>query len=155
MENAMNRAIDLSIANAKNRKGGPFASVILKNGLVISEGTNMVTSTNDPSAHGEIVAIRRACKVLNTHNLTGCELYTNCFCCPMCFACIRWARIDKIYYTLTRENADSIGFSDLEIYQEIKNMMNGEPIPTMIQIKDDRAIEAFKIWNSDKEKIKY
>jgi len=151
----MERAIELSIENAKNRQGGPFGATIVKDGVIISEGTNMVTMLKDPSGHAEVIAIRKACKELNTHDLTGCEIYTSCCPCSMCFACIRWARIDKIYYANTREDAHDIGFSDLEIHEELKHIMNGCATPNFIHIKNDKAIEAFKIWENDKDKIKY
>lgn len=152
---AMNRAIDISIENSRNRIGGPFGAVILYEGKIIAEGSNLVTQEYDPSCHAEIVAIRRACKELKTHDLSGCVLVSSCYNCSMCFSCARWAHIDKIYYCNTREDAANIGFSDVEIYEEIKHKMNGGATPNIIQIKNDDGIKAFEIWNADKDKVKY
>lgn len=155
IKHAMERAIELSINNAKNRTGGPFGSVVVRNGKIISEGSNMVTTWNDSTAHAEIVAIRKACQELKTHDLSGCVLFTSCFCCSMCFSASRWSRINKIYYANTREDAAKIGFSDVDIYEEIKHMMNGGETPNIIQIKNENAIKAFQIWDADKNKIEY
>ena len=114
----MAKAIELSIKSA-NTTGGPFGSVIVKDQRIIAEGSNKVTSTNDPTAHGEIVAIREACKNLNTFDLSGCEIYTSCEPCPMCLSAIYWSRLGKIYYANTREDAKNIDFDDSFIYTEI------------------------------------
>ena len=111
----MAKAIELSI-NSANTIGGPFGSVIVKDNKIIAEGSNKVTSSNDPTAHGEIVAIREACKKLNTFDLSGCDIYTSCEPCPMCLSAIYWSRIDKIYYANTREDAEKIDFDDSFIY---------------------------------------
>ena len=122
----MAKAIELSI-NSANTIGGPFGSVIVKDDKIIAEGSNKVTSSNDPTAHGEIVAIREACKNLNTFDLSGCEIYTSCEPCPMCIAAIYWSRLDKIYYANTREDAKNIDFDDSFIYTEIpKKLMIGK-----------------------------
>ena len=105
----MHRAIELSIESAKS-KGGPFGSVIVKKNKIIAEGSNKVTMNNDPTAHGEVVAIREACKNLKTFDLSGCEIYTSCEPCPMCLSAIYWSRLDKIYYANTREDAKNIDF---------------------------------------------
>ena len=107
----MAKAIELSI-NSANTIGGPFGSVIVKDNKIIAEGSNKGTSSNDPTAHGEIVAIREACKNLNTFDLSGCEIYTSCEPCPMCLSAIYWSRLDKIYYANTREDAKNIDFDD-------------------------------------------
>jgi len=114
----MLRAIALSIESVK-AGGGPFGSVIVKDDKIISEGFNKVTSTNDPTAHGEIVAIRDACKNLNNFDLKNCDLYTSCEPCPMCLSAIYWSRIDKIYYANTRDDAQKIDFDDSLIYSEL------------------------------------
>jgi tRNA(Arg) A34 adenosine deaminase TadA len=152
---AMDRAIELSIENAKERKGGPFAAIIIKNNEIISEGQNEVTSTYDPSNHAEIMAIRKACQKLKTHNLSGCILISSCYSCSMCYSCAKWAGIDTIYYCNTREEAACIGFHDLKIYEEIKDIMNGKEVANIIRIQNPKAIEAFKIWDADKDKIVY
>ena len=115
----MKKAIRLSIANVEKGNGGPFGAVIVKDGKVIARGVNNVTSTNDPTAHAEIVAIRKACKALKTYQLTGCEIYTSCEPCPMCLAAIYWARHDKIYFAGSKEDAAAINFDDKLIYEEI------------------------------------
>ncbi len=147
------KAIELSIQSAKT-SGGPFGSVIVKDNKIISEGYNKVTSTNDPTAHGEIVAIREACKKLNTFNLTGCDIYSSCEPCPMCLSAIYWSHIDKIFYANTREDAKNIDFDDSLIYKEINKDKNDRKIK-MFQMHRDEALEAFTIWNNKKDKIKY
>ena len=135
-ENFMLRAIELSI-NSVKKDGGPFGCVITKNGTIISEGSNRVTSSNDPTAHAEIVAIREACKKLNTFNLSGCDLYSSCEPCPMCLSAIYWSHFD-----------DSL------IYSEIKKEFKDRKIP-MKQMMRDKAIEAFEIWDKKTDKIEY
>ena len=149
----MKRAIELSIESVKN-VGGPFGAVIVKDDKIIAEGSNNVTSTNDPTAHGEIVAIREACKKLNNFNLKGCELYSTCEPCPMCLSAIYWARIDKIYYANTREDAKKIDFDDSLIYSEFNKNIDERKIP-MIQIMRNEALKAFELWNKKIDKVKY
>ena len=146
-------AIELSI-NSANTIGGPFGCVIVKNNKIISEGSNKVTSTNDPTAHGEIVAIREACHKLNTFNLSGCELYSTCEPCPMCLSAIYWSHIDKIFYANTRDDAKNIDFDDSFIYSEINKKIEDRKIQ-MIQMHRDEALKAFKIWDEKVDKIKY
>ena len=149
----MLRAIALSIESVKTG-GGPFGSIIVKDDKIISEGFNKVTSTNDPTAHGEIVAIRDACKKLNNFNLKGNELYSTCEPCPMCLSAIYWARIDKIYYANTREDARKIDFDDSLIYSEFKKNINERKIP-MIQMMRNEALKAFELWDKKTDKVKY
>ncbi len=149
----MLKAIELSIKSAETI-GGPFGCVIVKENKIISEGSNKVTSTNDPTAHGEIVAIREACLKLNTFNLIGCELYSTCEPCPMCLSAIYWSRIDKIFYANTRDDAKNIDFDDSFIYSEINKKIEDRKIQ-MIQMHRDEALEAFKIWDGKVDKIKY
>ena len=149
----MKKAIELSIESV-NSGGGPFGCVIVKNEKIISEGSNKVTSSNDPTAHGEIVAIREACKKINNFNLKGYDLYSTCEPCPMCLSAIYWARISKIYYANTREDAKKIDFDDSLIYLELKKNMNERKIP-MIQMMRADALKAFEMWNKKKDKIKY
>ena len=146
-------AIELSIKSAKTA-GGPFGCVIVKDNKIISEGSNKVTSTNDPTAHGEIVAIREACLKLNTFNLSGCELYSTCEPCPMCLSAIYWSHIDKIFYANTRDDAKNIDFDDTFIYSEINKKIEDRKIK-MIQMHRDEALKAFKIWDEKVDKIKY
>ena len=149
----MVRAIELSI-DSVNTGGGPFGSVIVKDNKILGEGSNKVTSTNDPTAHGEIVAIRHACKNLNNFNLSGCELYTSCEPCPMCLSAIYWAHIDKIYYANTRDDAQKIDFDDSFIYSEFQKNINKRKIP-MIQMMKNEALKAFELWNKKTDKVKY
>ena len=149
----MKKAIELSVENVK-KNGGPFSTIIVKNEKIIAEGSNKVTLTNDPTAHGEIVAIREACKKLNNFNLSGSELYSTCEPCPMCLSAIYWARIDKIYYANTREDAQKIDFDDSLIYSELQKNIDKRKIP-MIQMMRDEALRAFELWDKKKDKIKY
>ena len=149
----MMRAIELSIESAKS-KGGPFGSVIVKNNKIIAEGFNKVTISNDPTAHGEIVAIRSACQKLNTFNLSGCDLYSSCEPCPMCLSAIYWSRIENIFYANTRIDAKNIDFDDSFIYSEINKNLENRKIK-MHQMHRDEALEAFKIWKNKEDKIKY
>ena len=149
----MAKAIELSIKSA-NTTGGPFGSVIVKDHKIIAEGSNKVTYTNDPTAHGEIVAIREACKNLNTFDLSGCEIYTSCEPCPMCLSAIYWSRLDKIYYANTRDDAKKIDFDDSFIYTEIPKKINDRKIK-MEQMLREEALKAFEIWDNKVDKIKY
>ena len=149
----MSRAIELSIESVKSG-GGPFGTVIVKNNKIISEGMNRVTKNNDPTAHGEIIAIRNACKSLNDFSLKGCELYTSCEPCPMCLSAIYWSRIDKIYYANTRDDAKKIDFDDSLIYSELTKKNEERTIPT-IQLMRDEALQGFKLWESTENKVKY
>jgi tRNA(Arg) A34 adenosine deaminase TadA len=150
----MNEAIQLSLQNIKNGSGGPFAAIVVKGGKVIARGTNLVTSTNDPTAHAEVVAIREACRVLKTFQLTDCELYTTCEPCPMCIGAIYWARPAKVYYANTREDAAQIGFDDAFIYEELTRAISGRKIP-MVQIMRAEARAVFEEWQKKSDRIRY
>ena len=149
----MQRAIELSIESV-NKSGGPFGSVIVKGDKIIAEGHNEVTSTNDPTAHGEIIAIRQACKNINDFNLSGCELYSTCEPCPMCLSAIYWARIEKIYYANTRDDAQKIDFDDSLIYSELLKNVKKRKIP-MVQMMRNEALKAFDLWDKKIDKVKY
>jgi len=149
----MLRAIELSINSAK-KSGGPFGCVIVKNGNIISEGSNKVTSSNDPTAHAEVVAIREACKKLNTFKLSGCDLYTSCEPCPMCLSAIYWSHVDNIFYANTRNDAKEINFDDSLIYSEISKEIKDRKISTT-QMMRDKALKAFEIWEKKIDKIEY
>jgi len=149
----MKRAIELSIESV-NKGGGPFGCVIVKDEKIVSEGSNKVTSTNDPTAHGEIVAIREACKKINNFSLNGCELYSTCEPCPMCLSAIYWARIDKIYYANTRKDAQKIDFDDSLIYSEFQKNIDKRKIP-MVQMMRNEALKAFELWDKKTDKVKY
>ena len=150
----MRMAIQLSVQNILNRKGGPFACVIVKDGEVIASGTNLVTSTNDPTAHAEVVAIRNACKKLETHQLEGCEIYTTCEPCPMCLSAIYWARPSKIYFANTKFDAAKIEFDDQFIYEEIEKKHDERSIPSE-QLLREEALEAFELWYKLEDRVKY
>jgi len=149
----MMRAIELSIKSV-NTGTGPFGAVIVKNNKIISEGFNTVTLSNDPTSHAEIVAIRKACKILNNFSLKGCELYSTCEPCPMCLSAIYWARIEKIYYANTRKDAQKIDFDDSLIYSEFEKNIDKRKIP-MIQVMRNEAIKAFELWDKKTDKVKY
>ena len=149
----MSRAIELSIESVNNGTG-PFGSIIVKDNKIISEGFNMVTSTNDPTSHAEISAIRNACKNLNSFSLKGYELYTTCEPCSMCLSAIYWARIDKIYYANTRSDAQKIDFDDSFIYEELKKNIKERKTP-MIQMMRKEALVAFELWDKKTDKVKY
>ena len=149
----MMRAVELSMESVE--KGtGPFGAVVVKDNKIISEGFNTVTLVKDPTTHAEIVAIRSACKVLNNFSLKGCELYTTCEPCPMCLSAIYWARIDKIYYANTRDDAQKIDFSDALIYEELNKPIKERKIP-MQQMMREEALKAFEKWDKKVDKIKY
>ena len=149
----MQRAIELSLESI-NSGGGPFGSVIVKDEKIISEGMNRVTVDNDPTSHGEIVAIRNACKKLNTFNLSNCSLYSSCEPCPMCMSAIYWSRIGKVYYANTRDDAKKINFDDSLIYSEIPKKNEDKKIPIK-QMMRDEALKAFNLWDKKTDKIEY
>ena len=149
----MLRAIELSMISLKE-DGGPFGCVIVKNNEIISEGFNEVTNKNDPTAHAEIVAIRNACKKLNTFNLKDTQMFTSCEPCPMCLSAIYWSHIDKIYYGNNRKDAAKIGFNDSYIYDELSIELNKRKIP-LEQINEKEAIKAFEEWEAKTDKTVY
>ena len=151
--NFMQRAIELSIESI-NSGGGPVGSVIVNDEKIISEGMNRVTVDNDPTSHGEIVAIRNACKKLNTFNLSNCSLYSSCEPCPMCMSAIYWSRIGKVYYANTRDDAKKINFDDSLIYSEIPKKNEDRKIPIK-QMMRNEALKAFDLWDKKIDKIEY
>jgi tRNA(Arg) A34 adenosine deaminase TadA len=150
----LERAIELSKQGMESGQGGPFGCVIVKNNEIVGEGNNKVTSSNDPTAHAEVVAIREACKKLNTYQLEGCDIYTSCEPCPMCLGAIYWARPRKVIYANTREQAAAIGFDDDLIYQEIDSPMADRKIP-FIHTPHAAAAEIFTAWKNWAGKINY
>jgi guanine deaminase len=150
----MREAINLSRKNIREGKGGPFAAVIVKDGTVIARGTNLVTSTNDPTAHAEIVAIREACHALGSFQLEGCDIYTSCEPCPMCLGAIYWARPRAIYFANTRDDAAKIGFDDRSIYDEFTRSHSDRRIPIQ-QILREEAQVAFREWQEKNDKVPY
>jgi len=149
----MQRAIELSKQSVE-KGGGPFGAVIVKNGKIIAEASNSVTKDNDPTAHAEVNAIRQAAKKLNSFDLSGAEIYTSCEPCPMCLGAIYWARLDKIFFANTKEDAKAISFDDSFIYEEIDKPYSQRSIPT-IQIMRNEALAAFKMWEEKEDKTEY
>lgn len=147
-------AIRLSLQKMRENRGGPFGAVIVRKGKVVSRGWNQVTSLNDPTAHAEIVAIRRACKKLKTFQLDDCELYTSCEPCPMCLGAIYWSRLSKVYYANTRKDAAAIQFDDAFLYREITRPLSRRKIP-MTQLLRKEALKAFAEWRKKTDKIAY
>ena len=154
----MDVAIDLSDDNFDKHYGGPFGACIVKDGEIIGKGINRVIKNMDPTAHAEIVAIRNACKHLETHDLSGCELYTSCYPCPMCLSAIIWANIKKVYYGNTKEDAEDIGFRDEFIYEYLEKIADDKEDKKVLNLKSmnrDEAIEVFKRYEEEKDKIEY
>lgn len=153
-KNSMRQAIALSLKHMRANAGGPFGAVVVQDGKIIAEGFNRVTSTNDPTAHAEVVAIRRACEKLGTFQLTGCEIYTSCEPCPMCLAAIYWARPKAVYYANTKDDAAKIGFDDAYIYDELVKKHENRNIP-MYPLLRDEALAAFLEWEQKPDKVRY
>ncbi|MFN0277290.1 MAG: nucleoside deaminase [Pyrinomonadaceae bacterium] len=150
----MTRAIELAKNGVDASYGGPFGCVVVKDGKIIGEGNNRVTSTNDPTAHAEIIAIRNACQRLNSFQLEGCTIYTSCEPCPMCLGAIYWSRPEKVFFACTRTDAKNIGFDDDFIYQELEKN-NGERELKLTSLMRDEALEVFEQWASKPDKIEY
>lgn len=150
----MKMAIAFSVENVTENIGGPFGAVIVKDGKLISGSGNKVTSSNDPTAHAEVSAIRLACQQLNTFDLSGCVVYTSCEPCPMCLGAIYWAKIDTIYYANTKADAENIGFSDKFIYDELEKPMEKRSLP-VVQMMRDEALQAFRLWETSPMRIDY
>lgn len=150
----MARAIALSAEKMRAGFGGPFGAIVARAGEVLSEGFNQVTSGNDPTAHAEVVAIRGACRKLNSFTLQGCEIYTSCEPCPMCLGAIYWARLDRVYYANTRADAAAIGFDDDHIYRELDKPIDGRAIP-FIRLDSEAARRIFREWLEKPDKIAY
>lgn len=150
----MKEAISLAREGMDRGEGGPFGCVIVRNGEVIGRGYNKVTSSNDPSAHAEVVAIRDACSFLNTFQLTGCDVYTSCEPCPMCLGAIYWARPDRVFYACTRDDAAHIGFDDDFIYNEIAIPIEARRI-SMVQLEQSEGIKVFEAWAAKSDRIDY
>ena len=158
MNEFMNVAIDLSSDNFDKNYGGPFGACVVKDGKIVGKGINRVIKNNDPTAHAEIVAIRNACKNLKTYDLSGCEIYTSCYPCPMCLSAIIWANIKKVYYGNTKEDAASIGFRDDFIYEYIEKLSNDIQDKKILNLKmmnREDAIKVFERYKEDENKIIY
>jgi guanine deaminase len=150
----MQVAIELAKQSMNKQNGGPFGAVVVKDGKVVGKGINQVTSSNDPTAHAEVNAIRDACQNLKTFDLSGSEIYTTCEPCPMCLGAIYWAKIDKIYYAANRRDAANAGFIDDFIYKEFSLPSEKRALKSTQVMKDD-AVKIFENWNSKTDKIVY
>jgi len=150
----MQRAIALATENVTSGVGGPFGAVIVRDGEILSTGANLVTATNDPTAHAEVVAIRAACQALGGFQLTGCQVYTSCEPCPMCLAAIYWARCDAIFYGNTAADAAAAGFDDSYLYDELKLPLPERKLP-IVRLLGDEAIASFNLWRTKTDKIEY
>lgn len=156
MNEYMKIADDLAKQNIKTNDGGPFGAVIVKSGKIVGFGNNQVVKTNDPTAHAEIIAIRSACKNLSTFDLSGCELYTSCYPCPMCLSAIIWSNIKIVYYGNTKEDADKIGFRDDMIYEYLKNLSNNNSdLLNIIPMDREMTIKTFKEFEDKENKTMY
>jgi guanine deaminase len=150
----LRRAITLATENVIGGKGGPFGAVIVRDGVIVGEGANSVTETYDPTAHGEVNAIRAACRSLGTFTLAGCELYTSCEPCPMCLAASYWARLDAIYYGCSAADAARAGFDDAFLYAEMQKDPASRALPA-VQLLSDEAWASFDAWMASPAKIQY
>ncbi|MBQ6110572.1 MAG: nucleoside deaminase [Alphaproteobacteria bacterium] len=146
MNEYMKTAIELSEDNLKTNAGGPFGAVVVKDGKIIGRGSNHVLKNNDPTAHAEIMAIRDACKNIKSYDLSGCELYTSCYPCPMCLSAIIWANIKTVYYGNTKEDAANIGFRDDFIYDYLKTLTANKPNTKILKLKSLGRSEAIKVF---------
>jgi guanine deaminase len=150
----MARALALSLENVRSGRGGPFGAVIARGGEIIAEGTNCVTTTNDPTAHAEMMAIREACRKLQRFELPDCEIYSSCEPCPMCLGAIYWARPARVYFANSAADAAQAGFDDAFIYQELRLAHAERKIP-MIELRREDAAAAFRAWREKSDKIRY
>jgi tRNA(Arg) A34 adenosine deaminase TadA len=150
----MQRAIALADENVRLGCGGPFGAVVVRDGVVVAEGTNLVTSTNDPTAHAEVVAIRNACRALATFRLAGCELYGSCEPCPMCLGAVYWARLDRLWFAAGREDAERAGFDDSHIYREIGVGLSARAIPTARLLTEAGRV-VLERWRVTPGKVEY
>ena len=150
----MKEAINEAAKSIEYKNGGPFGAVVVKDGKVLGRGHNQVTANNDPTAHAEIIAIREACKTLDTFNLEGCEIYASCEPCPMCLGSIYWANISKLYYAATKEDASKAEFSDAHFYEEIALPKNERKLQS-IQLMREDAVKVFEKWIETENKIPY
>ena len=153
-ENFMREAIRPSLVNVRQKGGGPFGAVIVRAGEIIARGWNQVTGTNDPTAHAEVVAIRKACKKLKTFKLEGCEIYTSCEPCPMCLSAIYWAHLDRVYYANTQADAARIDFDDQFIYRELSRPILRRKLPLQPLLRAE-ALKVFAEWKTKADKIAY
>lgn len=150
----MQEAIRRAVENVRSGRGGPFGAIVVKDTRVLAAGTNLVTATNDPTAHAEVTAIREACRVLGSFQLNGCEIYTSCEPCPMCLGAIYWARPDRVYYAAAASDAAEAGFDDSFIYEELKIRHVERKIP-FVQGMRDAGLDPFREWVRKNDRVRY
>lgn len=150
----MKEAVELALANVREGRGGPFGALVVRGTEVLARATNMVTSTNDPTAHAEVLAIREACAKLGTFQLTGCDLYASCEPCPMCLGAVYWARPDRLYFAATRQDAARAGFDDEFIYQELGVAHDRRRIP-FVHAPVGEALDPFEEWKNSENRTEY
>ena len=150
----MARAIQLAVENIKSGKGGPFGAVVVKDDAIVAEGVNEVASTHDPTAHAEVVAIRKACRKLNDFRLAGCDVYTTCEPCPMCLGALYWSRAERVFFGGRREDAAAAGFDDALIYEELQKPLEGRKL-VMIPLMRPEAVAVFEIWRASPNRVEY
>lgn len=153
-EEFLRRAIQLAVENVESGRGGPFGALIVKDGAIVAEGANHVTTQNDPTAHAEVVAIREACRKLNTFELRGCTIFASCEPCPMCLSAIYWARLDSLYYAASKDDASAAGFDDSFLYVQIPLAEKDRSLPTQRLLKEE-GDRPFAIWRASVNKIPY
>jgi guanine deaminase len=154
-ENAfIRKTIELALENVNSGRGGPFGALVVKDGKIIASGANQVTSSFDPTAHAEVVAIRQACRVLKNFELTGCEIYCSCEPCPMCLGAIYWSRPDRVFFAAPGQAAADAGFDDSFIREQISQPYRQQRLP-ISQLHDDQALTPFQVWRSKSDKVEY
>ena len=153
-EELMRRALALAVDNVRARRGGPFAALVVRGGEVVAEGTNLVTSTNDPTAHAEVVAVREACRRLGTFDLAGCEVFASCEPCPMCLGALYWARVDRLWFAAGREAAAAAGFDDALIYDEVPRAPEERTLATR-RLLVAEAAAPFAAWAELADRVEY
>ena len=153
-EDLMRRTIELAVDNVRARLGGPFAALVVRGGEVVAEGTNRVTSTNDPTAHAEVVAVREACRRLGTFDLAGCEVFSSCEPCPMCLGALYWARVDRLWFAAGREAAAAAGFDDDLIYREVPRPPEERELATR-RLLSEEASAPFAAWAALPDRVEY
>ncbi len=153
-EDFMREAIALACAGVDQHLGGPFGAVVVREGEIVGRGQNRVTSTNDPTAHAEVQAIRDACRRLETFQLSDCDLYTSCEPCPMCLSAIYWARLKAVYYGCHRADAAAVGFDDAKIYDEVARDLEDRELPLHALMREE-ALEAMRQWEAQTDRIDY
>ncbi len=150
----LERAVALALDNVRTHRGGPFAALIVKDGMILAEGVNRVTTSNDPTAHAEVVAIREACTALGDFELKGCELYTSCEPCPMCMAAAYWSRLERVHFAASRQDAAAAGFDDEFLYEELVKPLSERRLP-IARMEVEQRCAPFEAWNRDQSKIRY